>query len=342
MKKIFLSIMAVAALAACTKSEVQYEGTEQIGFAPVAENLTKSVAGVAANGAYDATFPTDLNLYVFANAQADDLSTTWPDPYFANASFIYGRIADNGVYEGSPARYWPNVKSLIFAGYSNACNIDEIAENSTVSFDAVNKTSTIVIKDYVQDNTKTDAGVNDLMWFPWDTKSYTKQTTAVAAQMKHACSWITVKVMRDAQTTDETWKLDGLKINGLYHTGTATCGTTAATWDVSGATAAETLFSETGTDLTTAAVAYENNDNNMVVIPQIPTSIDVTYSYVPQTGVDPIQETVPNLSLKYNGDAKWESGKHYVYTITITATEILVAPTVEEWTPVTVTPGVSI
>lgn len=337
MKKIFLSILAVAALAACSKSEIKYDSDQQIGFAPVAKNLTKSVAGVDADGAYDATFPTDLDLYVFANVQDENADGTladdsWTTPYFKNAKFIFGRL-DNGVYEGDVPRYWPNVKSLVFAGYSNACNIDDIAASSTVAFDAENETSTINIYGYVQDNEQTEAGANDLMWFPWDTDSYTKQNNAVAAQMKHACSWITVKVLRDSETTDDTWVLDGLKINGLYHTGNAVCGATAAEWTVSGTTADEVLFSEEGAELSTTAQVYEDVDNNMVVIPQVPTSIDVTYSYVPQEGVAAVQETVTGRSLKFNGNAKWESGKHYVYTVTITATEILVAPEVDEWDP---------
>ncbi len=337
MKKIFLSIMTVAVAAACSKSSVQYDDDLQIGFAPVAKNITKSVAGVGQDGAYDATFPTDLDLYISANVQDQDadgdlVDGSWGTTYFKNAKFIYDRI-DNGVYEGDEPRYWPNVKSLVFAGYSNACNIDDIAANSTVTFDEENETSAINIYGYVQDNTNTAAGANDLMWFPWDKESYTKQSNAVAAQMKHACAWISVKVKRDGETTNDSWKLDGLKINGLYHEGDVVCGDAAADWTVSGETAAETVFSEAGTDLSTTAEVFEDVDNNFVVIPQVPTTIDVTYSYVPQEGVAPVQETFTNLSLKFNGNAEWESGKHYIYTITITATEIFVAPEVDEWDP---------
>ena len=70
MKKIIISMMAVAALAACTKSEIQYEPSGEISFAPVAKNVTKSVAGY--NGeTFDGVFPTNVNLYVFANASND-------------------------------------------------------------------------------------------------------------------------------------------------------------------------------------------------------------------------------------------------------------------------------
>ena len=51
MKRIVLTIMAVAALAACTKSEVQYELADEIGFAPFTGNITKAsgMSGPLAN-----------------------------------------------------------------------------------------------------------------------------------------------------------------------------------------------------------------------------------------------------------------------------------------------------
>jgi hypothetical protein len=99
-----------------------------------------------------------------------------------------------------------------------------------------------------------------------------------------------------------------------------------------------------GFTLSTSEVVFENTANNMIVIPQTPTSIDVKYSFVPQEGIAAITETKTNLPLKLNdaNSVKWESGKHYIYTITITATEILIAPEVAEWTNTPVTPGISI
>ena len=341
MKKIFFSLVAIAALAACSKSEIQYEQNVAISFAPVAQNVTKSVAGVDADGDYDSTFPTTQDLYIFANAQEQDangvLSQAWNTPYLVNAQFIAGRITDNGVYEGKVAQYWPNVKSLIFAGYSNACNIADIADDSEVDFGA----NTITITGYTQNNadgyTKEGdvitlkPGANDLMWFPWDNLSYTKRSSAVPVTMKHACSWITIKVVGD-DVTGNTWKLHELKINGLYHTGTATCGATEATWEVTGTPASEIVYANTDGEAIAqgTAVAMENVANNMVVIPQFPTTLDVTYSFVAQSG-EIITEIKKDMTLKYNGDDKWISGKHYTYTIKITATEILIAPTVEEW-----------
>ena len=61
MKKILFSLCAIAAIAACTKSEVQYEPSGEISFAPVSKLNTKA--------AVDGTdYPDALNMFVFANA----------------------------------------------------------------------------------------------------------------------------------------------------------------------------------------------------------------------------------------------------------------------------------
>ena len=350
MKKIFFALVAIAAMAACTKTEVQYEPAGEISFAPVTQNVTKSVAGIGANGAVDNTFPTNLNLFIFANVQDQDedenLEDSWTTEYLNNALFVSNRISDNGLYEGKPARYWPNVKSLVFAGYSNPS--DEPLE-AEMDFDD----NILTITGYTQDNLKTAKGANDLMWFPYNGAQYKKADSVIPAAMKHACSWITVQVVGN-EVTGENYLLKELKINDLYHTGDVECksvtttvngnSTTVCTavWDPTKLRnqSSETLYSNAEGEvfLDGVATVFEDVDNNMVVLPQTPTTIDVKYSYVPQEDVAPVTEIVKGLPLTLSGDANWESGKHYIYTISITATEILVNPTVAEWDPKEVTP----
>ena len=132
-------------------------------------------------------------------------------------------------------------------------------------------------------------------------------------------------------------------------------GESAATWTLPAQpTLTDEVVYSNGTTaiptVATGAQTYENVADNMIVIPQVPTTIDVTYSFVPQTGIDPITETKTGLSLSIGKETidgeecekLWESGKHYIYTITITATEILIDPKVDVWTPHTVTPGTTI
>ena len=340
MKKIIISMMAVAALAACTKSEVQYEPAGEIAFAPVAKNVTKSVAGYS-GGTFDGVFPTDINLYVFANA-SNDAGTAWEDPYFENAKFVWdaakgtedsqtfdGKNYDTeGAYAGDPTRYWPNVKTLKFAGYSDACGVEK---NATMDF----ANNVLTIPAYTQDNENyTAKGANDLMWFS-RTEAYSKQSDEIAAQMRHACSWITINVAGD-DVTANNWTLNSLVVKTLKHSGSVVCGGATASWTLTVEKTDEVYYND-GTTFTKEYVKYEKTANNFIVLPQTPTSLDVTYTYTSQEAIG----TKPAITLTEtknvpltltNSLAVWSPGVHYIYNVMITATEILIDPVVVDWT----------
>ena len=338
MRKIFFYICAVSALAACTKSEVQYEPAGEISLAPVASNVTKSVAGYD-DDAFDGVFPTEIDLYVFANA-GTGAAADHTEPYFKNAQFEWNSskgttdsqngIATEGAYAGNPTRYWPNVKTLVFAGYSDACGVDKTAP--TMDF-AANK---LTIPSYTQDNTTYKAeGANDLMWFACDETLYDKRAKEIAASMQHACSWITIKIAGDAVTSDN-WKLNSLVVKNLAHTGSVTCGKSAATWNIAAdaAKADETYYSNTtGATFSKTAAKFENQSNNFIVLPQTPTDLEVTYTYVSDAANNISITETKSVPLKYDdADTAWQSGEHYIYNVTITATEILIDPVAVDWT----------
>lgn len=370
MKKILISICALAALAACTKSEVQYEPSGEISFAPVAKTLTKSVAGYyygagdkyaptdGTVGKFDGVFPTDIDLYVFANA-VDGTSST---EYFKNALFEWKEggnlnsfdpdgegsnqaIPTTGAYAGNPPRYWPNVKTLKFIGYSAACNV--AATQGTATTAAVNADfTTLTISNYTQNNTKyTAEGANDLMWFP-ATQAYGKQANEIPVQMKHACSWITINVAVDANMKSMKCKLNQLEALQLIHDGNVTCGETATwTFGENPSKGDETYYkNDSGVELTTTATKYEDVSNNFIVLPQTPVDLNVTYTYVSQDNTDgadlTLTETAP-VSLALADNTDWQAGVHYIYNVTITATEILIDPVVVDWTTST-TPAVTL
>ena len=313
MKKIFFSLVALAALAACSKSEIQYEQTGEITLAPVTSNTTKSVAGYYGN-TFDGIFPTEIDLYVFANAgEEGSAANEHNEPYFRNAQFVWAAggsldsfdhdnnadtpsILTEGAYAGNPPRYWPNVKTLVFAGYSDACNIKanltDGNDETTPIMDF--EDDELTIPAYTQDNaTYKKEGANDLMWFS-RTNPYSKQTAEIVTNMKHACSWITVNVKGDG-VTSSNWILNSLIIKGLAHTGTATCDDEKATWDITGqAKTDEDYYNPqlgefnpaTGTTFTTASTEYyKTAANNFIVIPQEPTTLEVTYSYNSDTDI---------------------------------------------------------
>ena len=350
MKRIVLAITAVAALAACTKSEVAYEAPAEIGFATVAANMTKA--------AVDGTvFPTDLNMYVYANTTTNNTADA---DYFAKAEFTYLSAYNAINTESSDTKpvwgggsssgnrhpyYWPNVNKLHFAGFSKSGNV----ASATVAYDC--SANTLSIAGYTP--TGDD---NDLMWFPstefTQTEGYGKNTTYVPVNMYHACAWITFLVKGDTVTGAEntTYTLTSLNIANIDNTanvvctGSATVSSASTVWSENEAQTED--YSVTiGYDgkLTQSETNVETGDatttsGNVVVIPQKPGVLELTYTYTSGasktiTEVFSIENNnAPSLKLNDGNTQNWEPGKHYIYTITIKANEILIAPTPVDWT----------
>lgn len=323
MKKIFTMMLAAAAMASCSTSEVEFDNPKEIGFTAVANNISRAVVDGTA-------YPTSLDMYVYAWT-ADNAATD--ANYIINGKF---KNKEGNVWGGETPYYWPNVKTLHFAGYSASGNVS----SATVAYNC--KTDVLSITGYAP-GTSTDAGANDLMYFP-STKAtnpagYDKETTSVPVNMYHTCSWITFKVKGDAVTgaNGSTYQVTDLQITGIDQTANVTCGALnngvpSITWSENTTqtdTYKVTLNRSLG-NLTTTATNVEER-NNLVLIPQTPGKLTLTYSYTSPAG-QTITETKENIALKLDeANSQWEPGKHYIYTITIKANEILIAPSAVDW-----------
>ena len=345
MKRIVLAITAVAAFAACTKSEVAYEAPAEIGFNIVAGNMTKAVVD-------GTTYPTNLNMYVYAQTMDNAEATA---NYINNGEFTNkGAVEGTQVWGGTPnPYYWPNVKTLHFAGYSKSGNVNN---GATPAYDCTNEKLTIT---NYNPGSAAAAGANDLMWFPTTElktpAGFGKSTKFVTVDMYHTCAWITFLVKGDNVTGGASpYKVTSLVMSQLDQTADVTCSaiisdntvTPTITWS-NNETKTETYtvpvvangisLTQNVQNVETAAAA--TTQGNVVVIPQVPGKLALTYSYTSPTGAT-ITETVENLDLALAVDADatdgvtatpWEAGKHYIYTITIKANEILIAPTPVDW-----------
>ena len=335
MKKIFCSLVALAALAACSKSEVEYVDQVEISFEPVSKINTK--AAVNTND-----YPDGLAMYIFANAGLDsdvDVNNTvdrveCTDTYLVNAKFIHRTELDENVFGGATPYYWPNVKSLWFAGVSASGNVNNGA-TPAVDFAA----NTISIPDYAPGTGTTTSGDNDLMYFV-PVGPYSKAAnagTSIPVTMKHACSWITVKVAGNSVSgaTNTTWEVIDLKIQDLALSGNLTVTAGEVTWEEAEAngefglktSSANYALTQEYTDLLTAT--------NAIVIPQAPATLYLKYQYVSQPAqgtqaaiVTTEETTIP---LTYNGAAEWLPGYHYTYDLKISAEEILLTPSADLW-----------
>ena len=344
MKKIFISFVALAAIAACSKTEVQYENSAEIAFAPAVKNITKA----AINSGYP-----DQPLRVFANYGelepgtdvTQDNIDEFETEFLKNAKFIKKTVevgnASITAWGGEGDGYsWPNNGSLVFAGYA-VPTTGTVGTSQTYDFTE----DKLEIAGYTQ-STDTD-NTFDLAWFGRTVKSHNNKTnpaTTVNVTLSHALSWIEIQVKGEGTTIAEgnPWRIKTVTMNNVANTGNVACvgsGANHATWSaLSEASKSIAIFSgDEPLSTDGEAKVIENVNAGTLVIPQTPTAVDatepvatltVTYTYNSPAGSEmPTQTTTVPLVV----DGGWKSGNKYIYTLTFKSSEILVVPTYDAW-----------
>ena len=345
MKKIFFSIVALAALAACSKSEVAYEASAEIGFAPAVKNVTKAAMAQGTLLAYNPN--QQLGIWAYWNYDGTEIIDTHSKSYLNDATF--GK-KDATLANGDPvtawggvgyAYPWPTNGTLRFAGYTKPASAESVTYSGVTD-------DNITFTNYTQ----TDG--YDLCWFK-TTPEYNNRTTgnAIEVTLSHALAWLTFNIK--GQGT-EGWKINKIVLNDIASVGTGVChgeGADAAQWTCNAYTTDMELLT-TELELTDDFVDIEDGAQNFVVIPQTlnagnqaenaRTQHTLTINYSFPVG-DPDEDAnwksdsrTVKLDLTSNhGDAadavqnRWKSGVHYTYNLTFKATEILVAPSYGDW-----------
>ena len=357
MKKIFISLLAVAALAACTKSEVAYEASAEIGFAPAVKNVTKAAETGTLNS------DNQLGIWAFWNGvngsapQASATYANYTDAYLADALFINRTTTNDGTttptanWGGQTSYPWPTNGALVFAGYNKLAGAGFSASYSFIDnakTTNVNEENTMTFTNYTQSTNL--ATTFDLCWFGRTASSYNNRTNgnAVSVTMSHALTWITINIKGDATTAPtgdgaKPWKVTKATLLNVNTQGTGTCvfdaeSKASATW--TSANPQNMILKSAEQPLLTTAASYESVTDGVVVTPQTPVMLEVEYTYPVGDTYKPGKTTV-NLTLdgtkKEDGTTantkieKWLSGTHYIYTIVFKANEILVAPSYGEW-----------
>lgn len=344
MKKLFISILAVAAAVACTKTNVDFEQPAEIGFAPVASMSSKAAI---ADGIYPATQPIGIWSNYAGDVEPATVSNyaKFGTKYLDNVNFINRTTEEEGKetatanWGGETPYYWPTNGSLIFAGYSIPAGGD-VNTNATYDFE----NDVMTIPDYVQD--LSTAKTFDLLWFGRTAASYNYRNAddAVPVQFNHALSWITIQVKGEgtAIANGNVWAVESVKLLDVVKKGTATLTGTNASWELSKAESDKgqmavftTSENKSAQSLKTTgdAEVIEDVTNGTVVLPQTPVKLEVSYSYKTPADVKITETKQVELTLDAtNSDNNfWKPGYHYTYTLTFKSNEILVAPSVETW-----------
>lgn len=326
MKKSLIIALGAIALVACTKTSVSYEQTGEIGFAPVVrKNSTKAaVEGTA--------FP-EQNIKVFGYYDNSmRVGSSYASGNFAVEYLPGVEFAKKGAtWAGATTPYyWPKTGSMLFAGYSP---VDFAGVTFTL---ASNKFSVAECPQPEFSATK------DLLY-----AGYTTSVLGGTAPMtfSHALSWVTVKAKAAAANQ--------IKITNIKFVGLAEKGYSAGlpAWTVSGTKDQLNVFAPTSAFAVPAAeTLVESNENCGLVFPQdLENAAEIVVSYEMNNGAGQWFAQAPFVqklnSLKSGTDTinKWEAGKHYTYIINFStiaggpdsSNEITIAPTVNDWTPVT-------
>ena len=320
MKKIFFSILAVAAVAACTKTEPTY----QPEAADIMLNPTTALSTKAnVNGVIDGTvYPTSENFDVYAY-----WSDGWkgePTKYFitpdnSGAEFKYS----GGSWKGATTAYhWPKDGSVKFAAYSPA----------SVNLKHTYATDTYYTTGYTQPSA-TDATYDLLL--AKTTADYTAETAAngVPVVFEHALSWITINVISDV-TTSKAFTIKEMTINGVNTKADLKAamadGVQYNEWSNQSTPAGYKVFSGSQT-VTNTLAKIENNNGGTIVIPQVPTTLTIKFDQNQLAGTAALPNQQIDLSLALARDNKWAPGRHYTYTIIFSLDEILINPSVNDW-----------
>lgn len=328
MKKIFISFLAVAAIASCAKTEEIYTGeTSEIKIQPATSISTKANVTAAIDGT---EYPVAENFDVYAYWKDEEAGEEFTD----GATVYLGvdgpavEFTNKGLYWGGKDQtyYWPKNGSLRFAAYSP----------SSVDMTHNLATDTYSVDGYVQPH---DTDLTwDLLVAP-TSASYTSLTAAenVSVVFEHALSWITVQVVAKDAAAAQAFDIKKVTIQNVVTTADLDAVMTEAKtedkmkWTLSDTKQGYVVY-EGSQNVTLEPTVIETKANGTLVIPQPTTSLRVDYSQNALPGTPQLdnQHVVVDLLLDAD-DTPWKAGKHYVYTLVFGLDEILINPDVVDW-----------
>lgn len=358
-KTVFIAALAIVAMASCTKNELKVPSTGTdavISFQPVVANATKAVTYLeTANMKTACTSFGVFAWYAEPTLVAGGSATAYMD----NVTVTYdGEIDDNttgkGAWKPASPYYWPKNGTLSFDAYAPA---NAHAASPSKGSGKVSSTAANGLK--IENYTVADLGAQyDLLY---STRTLNKTTSTggtnntydgVDIAFHHALSAIEVTAMTDMDYSGAI-KLKTITILNAYSKGTFNQNMTDATtegpaaWSGQSTETPYELFSGDQA-LSTSPLSSASSPaiKNAILLPQSfdhspetvnKVSIKVDYAikhgeeYLDQTQTFTLNTTVS--SAIQNG---WEKGKRYTYNFIFSLKDIYFAPSVADWTDVTV------
>ena len=356
MKKFVILAAAVAAIAACTKSQVVYDDNDvEIGLSPVNYMTTKA----GWYGPYSgAEYSDNEQFKVWAQYTSQDAGTQFrenTDDDLADSKYLdevtFGKKDGTEVWGGTPVKYyWPRTGSLYFAGYSPADDTYVTDADYVFNTGGSKMSLTFTQGDYSYLNSLDAVASNrnykmvDLMYFDVEPTTTSVSSGTSNVTFKHALSWVSFKVNCKA-VCDKLFNIKSIEINDVSCKEIFTSGAgspwmepawTANKESVKSFDIYENTTSDSKAILTSTDYLIVEG---LLIIPQtVPT---LTIEYEQKASEDqafvlqnPVTVTISGAETSDNNPEtvdNWEINKHYTYTLTLSADEILISPKVDNW-----------
>lgn len=369
-KSVFITVLAVVAMASCTKNELKVPATGTdavISFQPVVANATKASyitnTSIAPTGDPKSS---DFQFTVYAwytdGAKMTSSTTSSTAKKYMNAVVVSYSDSHNDKTPGeqgcwSPATtyYWPKNGYLSFDAYAPSTASNDGTFSSSVEHG-------LQIENYT---VKELAQQYDLLY---STRTLNKKNSTDGATnntydgvdiaFNHALSAIEVTAKTFANYSDAI-KLKKITILNAYNKGNFSQGMTdavtkgSAAWDPSNETEYVLFTNDSGVVLDQTGLSSESTPNaisNAILLPQkfshtggnkVSIRVDYTIKHgtaeLDQYYVVDLSSTTGHVGSDPSASLlAWEMGKRYTYNFIFSLDEVYFAPIVDDWTNVTV------
>lgn len=328
MKKQMMMLLAIAAMAGCSKSEV-VDNPNDDGNTPIKLKtfVGKSVKAAETTTANLTAF--QMTAYTTSAAFPGTASTDEPTPFIA--SQLVSRTGESSPYSWpyTGPQYWPQGKKVSFFAYAPADGVTYVAPTGA---NCPSFTYTVAA----------EASQADLIVAQCTDQDASTNSGSVALTFNHALSQILFKAK--CEKADFTAVVKTIELSGIQNAGTYTYATSASegtaiegAWSsVKGAASYAYLTNGTAA-ITSAGEAIAGTNGALMLMPQTLTNAKLKVVYTVTVGSGDSEQSFDVTKENVELTGTWAPGMKYTYDLTLVsgATAITIVPGVNTWTETT-------
>ena len=331
MKKQMMMLLAIAAMAGCSKSEV-VDTPNGDGNTPIKLKTFVGKSVKATETKTDNLTAFQMTAYTTSAAFPGTASTDEPTPFIA--SQIVSRTGESSPYSWpyTGPQYWPQGKKVSFFAYAPTTGVTYAAP-AAAGWPGFTYT------------VAAEASQADLVMAQRTSQDATSNNGSVALNFNHALSQILFSAK--CANADFTAVVKTIELSGIQNAGTYTFATSATegtaiegSWSgVKGAEGYAYLTNGTAAIAKTTSDPIAGTNGALMLMPQTLTGAKLKVVYTVTIGSGDSEQSFDVTKENVELTGTWAPGMKYTYDLTLVsdATAITIVPGVNTWTTGTTT-----